>query len=219
MALVSDVNADVRSRLGDDDNAVFLDAILLPFVKRAYSLVQMKLVNRGCSVLRDTATLSPTVSAGTTLLSSASSPALPADLIVPYKLWERPTGSTEADWVPMHAKDTLPSRVATDTLGEWVFEAGSIDLVGATTTRDVRISYERVLPALTGNSSPIAIISGEDAVAGYAAAFAARSRNKPILGKSCEDEADQALEELSNRFTHGNQGIDGRRRRGYGRKH
>lgn len=218
MLTVGDLNTDIRSTLSDEDSAVYTDSILLPFIKKAYRWAQTTLVNRGCSLLRDTATLSPAVPIGTTLLNFVSSPALPADLIVPYQMWERPSGGLATEWIEMQKKLELPVLAQTDILGYWVFESGAIDLLGATVAREVKIEYERELPALTGNSSNILILGAEDAIANYAASRVARSRTQPELGNDLRKEAEMLLSEVANRYTHGEQHVHGVRRTRYSRR-
>jgi hypothetical protein len=221
--LVSVVTDAVRRLMGDDDTAVYTDATLLPGagqgpINQAYRYVQHQLVNRGCSVLRETSSVLA-VPAGLTSITSISSPALPADIIVPYKLWERTTGSTSnADWMLMTRGDELPDRVQYSYLGDWRFEGGNIDLVGATVGCDVRISYERLLTPFSATTDPVGILGAEDAIAFYTAALMAMSRGQSTMAQYFEKKCADALDELETRFTHSNQAVHGRRRLAYGRR-
>ncbi len=217
MANVGNVNTDVRALMSDEDNAVFSDAVLLPFIQKSYRKVQRKLAARGVSVFQDTTVLSPAVPINTTALTTSSSPALPADLIVPYIMWERQSGGADTDWLEMDAKDVLPVRAQGELLAEWVYEANAITLVGATVTREVKIKYERELTALSGNGSVLLIPFSQDAVASYAAEYAARSRTQPELATEFRKLGDMELDELANTFVRSKQAITGRRRLGYGR--
>lgn len=215
MATASTVYGIVRSLMGDDDTAVYLDATLAGPVNQAYRLVQQKLVNRGCSVLR---TVSNVISlpANTTLISVASSPALPSDLMVPYQMWEKPAGAATSEFQIVQAVSTLPNRSQTDRLEEWCFAGGGITFVGATVAIDIKVQYELILPELTIPSAPVGIVGAEDAMAFYAAAYMANSRGQDF--KYFENKAEEAIDELVSRFTHSNQHIHGRRRIPYGRR-
>lgn len=217
MATVATVNTAIRSLMGDDDTAVYLDATLLTPINQGHRLIQQKLVNRGCSVLRDTSAVI-TLPAGATTLTAATTPALPADFMVPYKIWERRAGTTVADFQPMTKKDSeLEDRTQFDYLAEWKFEGGGIEFVGATIDIDIKILYEKILADYTASANPLTIIGEEDALAFYGAAYAATSRGQDGMASYFEKKAAEAVDELVNRFVHSNQHAHGRRRRAYGR--
>lgn len=222
MAVLASLITDTARRLmGDDDAAVYTDSMLIPGagkgpVNNAYRFVQSRLANSGCSVLQDTSAVL-TVPAGTLAITAASSPALPTNFMVPYKLWERAVGGTDADWVPVRRGDELPVRTAYDILGDWVFEGIGIDLIGATTTREIKMQYEKLLPTLDNLTDPVGILGGEDAIAFYTCSLMSMSRGQPTMAEYFEKKAVDAVDELVNRFVHSNQAVHGRRRLAYGR--
>jgi hypothetical protein len=218
-ALVTD---SVRRLLGDDDSAVYTDATLIPAagqgpVNHAYRVLQARMVNRGCSVLRDTSAVL-SVGAGVVVINAASTPALPADFIVPYDLWERPAGGTNADWALIDRGDVLPDRLQTSYLGDWKFEGGGIDLVGATQGVEIKMLYEKLLTPFATTGDAIGILGAEDALSYYTASLMAVSRGMHETAQYMDTKFEDALGELVNRFTHSNQAVHGRRRLAYGRR-
>jgi hypothetical protein len=223
--LVSVITDGVRRIMGDDDGAVYTDATLLPGsaqgpLNQAYRWLQNTLANRGCTVLRNTTPSPLALPIGTTSITTASSPALPSDMLVPYILWERLTGSTTmADFVMVdHVDSELPNRDPYDYLGSWKFEAAGIALVGATTARDVLILYEKLLTPFATVGDTVGILGGEDCLMFKTAALMAVSRGQNAMAEYFEKQATDALHDLATRFTHSNQTVHGRRRMAYGRR-
>jgi hypothetical protein len=205
------VFAMVRSFLGDDDGNVFTDAFMTPAIASNHRLLQTALVNKGCSVLRDTSD-AITVTAG-----SLSTLTLPTDLIVPYKLWERPVSGTADQWQLMTAVIELADRTVNDTLGEWVFEAGTINFIGCTANREVKVQYEKQLPTITAAATSLNLNGAEDALAYLLCQDMAISRGQLATADRYAKKAEFAIGELAGRFTKGNQAVHGRRRLAYGR--
>src|SRR5713226_5321010 len=118
------ITALVRALLNDSQGNLFTDSLLLPYVNSAYRKVQRALANiQSGTFLVDNATLTvPAVAAVDAsiqvVISDATAPPnqLPADLLVPVKLWERPAASPASggdDFVEMADLSDhggLPSR-------------------------------------------------------------------------------------------------------------
>ena len=96
--------------------------------------------------------------------------ALPKDLLLPLRLWERLSGTTDT-FIPMHqAIDGLPPSWQTDRLENWEWRTDRLNFMGATTPRDIRIRYQGVFPQFFTASMQFAatyvpIMDCEDAVA------------------------------------------------------
>lgn len=70
------------------------------------------------------------------------SPQVPTDLLVPKRIWERQTGTTE-QWRPMREiLDGLPSICQGDRLGIWEWRSDAINMPGAVQSNDLRVRYE-----------------------------------------------------------------------------
>jgi hypothetical protein len=115
------VTSLVRSLLNDAAGNLFTDAVLIPYANSAYRKVQRALANiQSATFLSDDVLLVvPAVTATDPSLqvsiTDATAPPnqLPANLLVPLKLWERPNGSTD-DFVEMtdlsdHARPAVPA--------------------------------------------------------------------------------------------------------------
>jgi hypothetical protein len=82
-------------------------------------------------------------------LTTASTPAIPTDIIHPYDMWEKPTGSSVDNYVIMEQVRELPNRLQDTTLNEWQWREGNIYFVGATVAVDVKLTYEKGLTLIT----------------------------------------------------------------------
>ena len=91
-----------------------------------------------------------------------TSPVLPQDMIAPYDLWERVTGST-GNYSPMdQLLNGLPT-IAKGTLNRvWEWREETIYLPGATNTTDIRLRYAAYLVDFQ-TAAPVAIASATNA--------------------------------------------------------
>jgi hypothetical protein len=82
-----------------------------------------------------------------------ATPALPPDVIVVLRAWERVTGSGQ--WFqPLHQpQDGLPSHLPGPYLQEWEWRQDRINIVGSTNTEDIRIRYEASLAIVGTNAN------------------------------------------------------------------
>jgi hypothetical protein len=207
-----------RSLMNDAAGVVFTDAVLIPFLNSAYDALQRELAEAGASVLTDQMDLDlPLESNGVTptQLNDTSTPQLPTDLLVPHQLWEMVTGSCDV-FVPMEKiTGGLPNLNPSSYLRFWEWIADNINLVGATQAITVRIRYEKALPEVVYNTDPILIRAATDPVAYATAAMAARSRGAQALAADLAEAAEEAAEQVIQRYVRGEQ-FKGRRRKPYG---
>jgi hypothetical protein len=75
-------------------------------------------------------------------------PALPYDLIVPVRLWERPTGSGSEFYPVENSDGGFPEGQQTDRLRYYEWRSDRINFKGATTQRDLKLRYIAYLPRL-----------------------------------------------------------------------
>src|SRR5579884_4082128 len=201
-----------RALLNDPAGALWSDAVLLP------------LANAGVRVLEGRVELDlPLVTAnGVTLapnpprLADDTTPALPADLLVPWTLEERPTGSSDP-FVPMERiVNSFPDELAPGPqLRLWGWWADAIWFIGATQPVTVRIRYERALGPLATADDPVLIPAATDALGFDTAALAARSRGAAALAADLGRSAAALREKIIVRYTRPEQ-FKARRRRPYG---
>lgn len=94
-------------------------------------------------------------------------PALPADMLGPLKLMERPTG-TVGQFIPMVERiDGLPSLTQSSFLRWWQWLNDQIVMIGALQQNDIKLRYNVILPklVLTPQPSQVLILRGKNALA------------------------------------------------------
>jgi hypothetical protein len=213
----------VRSLLNDAAGNLFTDGVLLPYATSAYRKVQRALANvqSGTFLSDDVLLVVSAVSAVDpsvqVSITDATAPPnqLPTDLLVPLKLWERASGSSD-DFVEMTDLTNhggLPSQPQGVNLEYWEWRADGIYFSGATQDTQIRLRYEKSYPDFVDATSPVLIRNAQEAIAYFTAAMAAAARGAPQAARWDEAGAD-ALEDLLVRATQREQ-YSGRRRRPY----
>jgi len=175
MAL-SDSVQDVINRarevyLNDVSGATYTNTVLLPYVKQAYDDVETEFELNNLGFVLGIALIK--VPANTLIL------AVPGNFLYPVELKERNWGSTsQTDYSDMSQRDIEPTREKTDRLINWAYREGTVHFVGATTDREVKLSYQQAFPRLLDGQSLVrgeclAFMSAK--VAAYAHMFIAQN--------------------------------------------
>lgn len=195
----------VRSLLNDPQANLFTDTLLLPYLNSAYRKLQRAVGNSGGGgfIQDDVLLVVSAVSAPDpslqVFLSDASAPPnqLPTDLLVPLKLWERSSGSSDdfSEMVDLTRHGGLPSRAQGVTLGVWEWRADGLWFLGATQDVQIRLRYLKAYPDLTDSTSPVLVRNAQEALAYATAAAASWSRGSPLAEKWDAAAAD-AIEDL-----------------------
>jgi hypothetical protein len=209
-----------RVFLNDTAKTLFTDAILLPVVKQIYDEVAMELIANGIPIENEIALI--TVPAGTTVLTYSTTPPIPADLFNPIELSERTSGSSDA-WSYMDEKRWDSNAVTQlETLRVWCWREQALNFVGATTIRQIRVKYQKVLAAIgTAPNDTIDINGAKNYMAARVAAVAAEymggnETRAAALNKLASDYAHQVM----NIAVRNRQGLPARRKPfGFGRKY
>jgi len=132
----------------------------------------------------------------------SKTPALPPDLIVPLRLWERQTGSGQIFQPMNQPEDGLPSVQQGTYFGMWEWREDKIALFGSTQSRELRMRYEAaLLPIGTDADLAEAIIKirgGKRAVAFGIAEYYAGARGAPQQTWAAQQKKAR-LDELVNR--------------------
>ncbi len=219
-------NPNTGTASGVGTGALFTDPVLLPYLNSAYRKVQRALANIGQEtfIVDDVLIVVPAVSAVDPSVqvvvndSTAPPNQLPTDLLVPEKLWERRSGSSDnfQEMVDLSDHGGLPSQPQGSQLLFWEWRTDGLYFLGATQDNQVRIRYQKALPDLTDGSSTMLIRNAQDALAYFTAAMAGMARGSP-LAKDWDAAAIDALEDLIIRATQREQNTV-RRRRPYGRR-
>lgn len=219
--LIQDAYQGGQGRVMTDINPSTIE-----FLNMALNRVQFALANEGVqSYWRDGLILTPLTpvanpNPGTQVYvgyngyfngeTQVPSPALPNDLLIPWDIWERPTGSSQIFNKMAIAKVALPSRYQVATLREWQWSGDVIRMVGSTQSADLRLRYEAVIPEVPllppnttiaqaqviFNSQTIPIRMGAEALAQRMVYFFDTSRNDEGAAQSDLDakaEADKLI--------------------------
>lgn len=149
-------------------------------------------------------------------------PALPQDMILPLRLWER-CSSSIGYFIPMEqALDGLPAGPKLPINGFWEWREDAIYMPGSTVIEDIRMRYAAYLPDFIdqGNTPwydlPVPIMRSKTALAYYIAAEAAAPR-ADLDAQSFIDKGDQAARLIFNREVQQKQRTTATRRP-YGRR-
>ncbi len=169
---------------------------MLPLANEAYLELQERLSTNQAGVNRSSVVLS-NVGASVLFLDGSSTPALPADFILPYGLEERATGTTD-QFVEMDEAEEVPLSDVTpmSTRGTWGWYQNRINIQAATVATDIRLEYESRLAIFTTGTDPILIGGALNVLATFTAAACAYSRGSNSLG----DRLSGQYEKQANRF-------------------
>jgi hypothetical protein len=216
----------VRSLLNDSPGNWATDTVLLPYLNSAYRTCQRKIANAGGGGFVED-NIQVVVSAvpaaqqdpGTqVVLNDASAPPnqLPANLLIPLKLRERPNGSAQDfdDMVNLTNKGGLPSRIQGPTLDVWEWRTDGIYFIGATQDTQIDMRYQSAFPDLSGPTDVVLIRGAQEALAYGTAGLAGLARGSP-LAEQMENLFTDVLEDLVLENVRANQ-VSGVRRRAYG---
>src|SRR5581483_9225447 len=144
-----------------------------------------------------------------------SSLALPSNLLVPLRMWERATGTQDIFQPMSQAQSGIPPGNQNDSFGLWEWRTDGIWMPGALITRDVRLRFRMSLPTFYGaninfTTTYIPILDSVEAVAFRVSALYARRLGSPLADSLFAD-ADKERNELRNEMVRRAQGVDYRR--------
>lgn len=144
--------------------------------------------------------------------NNVASPQLPADLIVPLRLWERFQGTQNPFVQITPAQDGLPGYSLQAPQFRWYdWRADAVYLPGATMLNQIRMRYVAYYPDLTAPSSVVPYRRLRVALAWMTAYVFANSRNDPQAAQLKQN----AMEQLDNIIT---ATVRRRQRRGVARR-
>jgi hypothetical protein len=218
----SEVMDEAAALLNDQAKATFTYVNMLPFVSKANDELAKKLVENGISVTKQGSAVS-TIAIGTAVLP------IPADMIVPQRLYEKSTAEVEYD--NMDEVYPLPEEPASNEFNYWsyydlIIHLGPANGLGALTIRNVKMDYLRLITSITASGTVVEIGPSKTFLAERTAALAARFIGEDpdkadtldimALGPARDGEAG-SLRTLVNIFVRNNQSV-GVRRQGFHRR-
>lgn len=124
-----------------------------------------------------------------------ANPALPSDIRIPLRLWERQSGTVNSFYPMVPVNDGLPSVAQSSSLRFWEYRTDGIYMVGATQAIDIRMRYAAYLPDLTDGTSTVQIRGAENALAALTAAEFAAARGSP-LADSFRNQAVEFIDQI-----------------------
>lgn len=133
---VAQIEARILSHLDDPNGMVFTSDVRLNAIAEAYDILWGELLKAEAPRITNITTY--TLAALTTSLTPAVAGI--ADFGELMELEERLSGSSE-NYVHMYEIDKLPQREMRDVLADFTWQLDTFKFVGATTARQLRISY------------------------------------------------------------------------------
>lgn len=159
VTVASVVSEAQATYLNDASGSVYTTAILLPFVKSAYEHLRNEMALNEIPTLNELSA-AQTITAGSTTLASTIT-----DLLLPYGIEERASGSSDL-YVPMIERTFEPNEAQQTNLRYWMWREETILFLGATTARQIRVRYIKDL-------NPTAIVGGDTLTAVNARSYLA----------------------------------------------
>lgn len=194
--LASSVMDGAAALCNDAAKTLFTYDAQLPYLVIAYGDLCDALLENGLGVVQNQSTNLTVAALATTVVS------LPSDLLVPLKLWERDSGATDDDWVPMTRHISPIYRSMTTTLNDWWWQQQNINFIGATAARTIKIEYRSLLATLTGENSSIVPLNASQYLtkktAAYAAYFIGENEERAV---TLHDLAEESLRTLISTAT------------------
>jgi len=130
------------SLMNDTSQVSYTDSAILPYLNIALDDLQEIFQHNNIPVTNEvTGTLTP-ITAGVTVVSFTTTPALPANLIEIQQLYERATGVTP--WIPMTRREFLPLTREDQNITQfliWAWVNQEIRLIESTASNDLKIDY------------------------------------------------------------------------------
>jgi hypothetical protein len=200
---------------------ILTDAAIATFpqLNQAYVWLQDELINNGIETFVREAVLTPlgadTSTDPNTLVSLTdngyfdgvtqnAAPQLPVDLLVPLRLWERQTGTTQ-NFVEMRpSNDGIPNSTPQGRFRLWEWRTDGIYMRGCNQTNDLKIRYDARLPELKVGTDPILIRGSYHILANLLAAQYANSRGS-ALAANFSAAADSMIVQMCIRSSRKNQ--------------
>lgn len=178
-----------RTLLNDDAASLWDNTALLPKLAQAHRELQVQLRANACPITRATSTVS--VNPNTTSPLTG----IP-DLLEPITLWERDITEPDSSFVRMTEYDPLPIVARTTRLIWWRWAQESLEFIGATTSRVVKVYYKRSINVPTLATDSLGIPDGEFYIAPRIAALAFGSTGNIQAATWCTELANNTIADI-----------------------
>lgn len=191
------------SYLNDASGGIYTDAKLLPLFKTVYGFLETSLEQHG--IRCKNGEFNTIVRTGEVLLTQ------PADFMWPLFLTERLKGSPD-NFMPMVERRFIPTVPQTDKLIYWAWNLENIQLLGATTDREVNLTYLKRFPTIQDVDNYVYGKADQYLSAALGAIAHLFLSQSETLAKACQDIAEKNLNEILATFIKGEQAMPVRRK-------
>lgn len=191
---VGAIASSAGALLADPALGMFTVTYQLPFIKMAWSQLQLDWKANGIWDLKKSFALPKIIGAGVT--SWVTLAADVPDFIAPIEMYERPSGGTSDQWIIMKERQAEPWEKQVTELEIWYIERNQVFFRGATTARDVLLRYYATLAVLADSASVIPFENVDLYLAFKTAELIAASRGNKARAAELKADADSRLETL-----------------------
>lgn len=149
---VADINTSVQFMMNDTSASLYTAAVILPALKIANDDLQAELLDNDIRYLDEEASEQDIAIGGLVLTT------VPSDMVEPIEIHERATTDVLlADYRLMERRNPLPDLPQAETLRFWEWREQTVNFLGATVARGIRLRYRKLITPLTGDASTIAM--------------------------------------------------------------
>jgi hypothetical protein len=196
MSTLSSIVARVQALLNDVSALDVSTTVLIPFINMAQDDLLERMRAEG--IQRARFRNSFTVTAGTTSLTPGTSPLafVTGDAFQPDSMWEAPTGGAVQDYTPMVGPRQLPDMAQTGTLGFWDWNGGTVNLLGATVDRLVRLDWFGNLPGFGLPTDQVQVLGSTNALSYMTAEAVLRARGDIPMSQVFRDKSEEYINRI-----------------------
>lgn len=145
-----------QALLDPTGQGLFPTAKLIPYLNLAYQQLRIEGVSQRQITFSENLTVIPAFPVGVTDLGKYIAPGGSlAALIAPVSIFEKPAGTSDANYMPVKMVTELPNRDAENFLSQFEWRGGNIFFVGALQALDLKIRYDQIWPAIKDPSDPL----------------------------------------------------------------
>jgi hypothetical protein len=205
----ADVMDQAAAILNDVGKSLYTYAYQLPYLKKSHEELEQHLIIWGAPMTRKPSS-AIAVAAGAVTLT------LPTDFLLPIRLFERASGGSNSDWLPITEREWEPEAyVQVNTLSFWAFRDNAINFPGALVATEVKLEYERRLGVIATSGDLEDFTLAKTWLAARTAELCARyiGMNADIADGIKMNDTDKAEDSLSRSIVLNSQGVRHRRRK------
>lgn len=191
--LASDVMDQARVFLNETGAVKYTNTVLLPYLKIAGDELNTRLNENSIPTIKKADALQ-VIAPGTLTYT------VPADFYEPIVIHERANGSALlSDFIPMTRVKDIPDEAQTNDLRWWSFLGQTITFLGATSSRQLRLRYNFLIPTFGAASDTVTTLNAKTFLSARVAALAAGFIDEDLSrAKILADYAEDQLNALIN---------------------